>query len=574
MLNNISSFLNGKLNYNEETNNNKTTNENISSEVNEFVKYLNSDEFKFGLNQDEISFSNLTPELNNTEAKPQSKIQLNSYEEIKNAIQDLKLDNKVNISQDQLWNKDTKVSSYIKDDLSKLLYVKENGLTEQEIFVPGFTTNEEASKYSKVGDICTIGDSNKISIKLNDGTMKELNLSPSKYLELFPPAERYASQQGSIGDCYLVMTLDAMLKSPQGKEKLLSCFTENEDGSVTVKYPTSDIEFTLNPGEKTEDYISREYFSESNTRRLSFGLIDEYTTKTSIAENYENPFQLKGPQGLKMLEHLYGMVEYDKELTILTKNLETTDNESEKEILQELVNKYKNDKDTYITTFIGNGGLEDIVYQTFNITPYPGINDEELLTMEEKWDNLIITASTQEDKPELGIFGHHAYKLEPMKNEDGSYSYLVINPWNTSLNKTLTLEEVKNTFSKITAANINDNLPTPDLSIKNNTSKTANDILNDNDKGLTYTTNTLYDQYNLLQEEGFNVSGYELNNNNTEDPYLTKLKSDGSREYVKLLTETDSEGNSSYKLIRTIIKPNETESTINIYNCKYISPKA
>ena len=53
---------------------------------------------------------------------------------------------------------------------------------------------------------------------------------------LFPHDKEVVTiKQGQVGDCYLLASLDCILNMKGGRELLKSLFTENSDGSVTLR---------------------------------------------------------------------------------------------------------------------------------------------------------------------------------------------------------------------------------------------------------------------------------------------------------------------------------------------------
>ncbi len=134
----------------------------------------------------------------------------------------------------------------ILQDLQLLLNAKRFDMDVNDLMVK--TYNSEASIANvELGEVFVFND--KLCIKTDSGTGWEtLNISKEKYCELFPPVERYASSQGYSGDCYLVAALNTMMADPKGKLQLLSCLTENSDGSITVKLPDSVSEITIENG--------------------------------------------------------------------------------------------------------------------------------------------------------------------------------------------------------------------------------------------------------------------------------------------------------------------------------------
>ena len=180
------------------------------------------------------------------------------------------------------------------------------GKNAEKTFVPKFSSADDAISKLKVGDICQIADTGKISIKTADGSLKTLKLSPQKYLELFPPISRYAMEQKYIGDCYLIASLDIMNKTPETRANLLECFTENADGSVTVKIPKGKISQTFAADKTAEDYVSNNFFSIRISEQRS---------------GKKSDFIINGPEGMKMLEYTYGLNLLDDEIDKLQSEL-------------------------------------------------------------------------------------------------------------------------------------------------------------------------------------------------------------------------------------------------------------
>ena len=130
----------------------------------------------------------------------------------------------------------------------------EDGVDIRKLFTPSFDNIDIALKQIKIGDICEIKGSDKISIKISDDVLKELNLSPDTYLRLFPPCDRYAFGQQRIGDCYLVSALYNMEANPKSRSMLLSCFNEIENGVIEVKFPKGNKTFKLDLNNIAQDY--------------------------------------------------------------------------------------------------------------------------------------------------------------------------------------------------------------------------------------------------------------------------------------------------------------------------------
>lgn len=187
-----------------------------------------------------------------------------------------------------------KIDAQLADDVSKLYTAFKNGDDITETFVKKFSSTEDAVAQLGVGDVYQIEGSSKMGIILADGTAQELNISAEKYMELFPPVERFSMNQQRIGDCYLVAGLDALNKTPETRVQLLQCFTEQADGSVSVKLPNGKIEFTIEDGVSISESVSDSFLKTSNG-------------SSSIINQDGYLSLVNGPKGMQALEYTYGL---------------------------------------------------------------------------------------------------------------------------------------------------------------------------------------------------------------------------------------------------------------------------
>jgi len=133
-------------------------------------------------------------------------------------------------------NKDYKISRNVSDDLDKLYEAYINKKDIKDVFVPEFEDAEAAAEGVKTGDVCQIRGDKNISIKLADGSIKKLFITPETYLELFPPVERFIVSQNDIGDCYLLSSINSINQNPSARYKLLEMFRQNPDDTVDVVF--------------------------------------------------------------------------------------------------------------------------------------------------------------------------------------------------------------------------------------------------------------------------------------------------------------------------------------------------
>lgn len=151
------------------------------------------------------------------------------YEKIKaTGIFELIKDGKLNAS----CIKKIGVNSDLSSNMYKDLEILKSGGSIVAEFAKG-TDLQFAFQQTKAGDAVEIGN----KMYLNDGNqLVEWNMTKEKYLELFPPVERFATTQGGIGDCYLIQSMGLAMHNPYARVQFLKSFSlKGDDVIVTVK---------------------------------------------------------------------------------------------------------------------------------------------------------------------------------------------------------------------------------------------------------------------------------------------------------------------------------------------------
>ncbi len=132
-----------------------------------------------------------------------------------------------------LYPPTSQINRNVAADLDKLFEAYADSKDVKEVFVPKFKNIDEAANGIEIGDVCQIEGNKNISTKLPDGTIKELFITTDTFLELFPPVERFITQQSTkVGDCYLLSALDSIQQNPNARHILYEMFRENNDGTV------------------------------------------------------------------------------------------------------------------------------------------------------------------------------------------------------------------------------------------------------------------------------------------------------------------------------------------------------
>ncbi|MCM1338920.1 MAG: FHA domain-containing protein [Muribaculaceae bacterium] len=131
-----------------------------------------------------------------------------------------------------------KVSPSILENVDNNTFLSNRTLDEirriknNEPYVKTLTSIAEISNV-KNGNVAEING----KLYVNDnGNPVELNVSREKFEELFPPLESVTFKQGSLGDCWLVSSLDSYMDLPGGRVALYKLLRQEGD-DIIVQFP-------------------------------------------------------------------------------------------------------------------------------------------------------------------------------------------------------------------------------------------------------------------------------------------------------------------------------------------------
>lgn len=174
------------------------------------------------------------------------------------------------------------VSPFMRTDLELMDSVARNFPNSQNLnvtlmynYVPSVVSENEGISSSKVGDAFQVEGEEFIRIKTSETTSQQMNISRETYFNLFMPAQRFATSQQIMGDCYCIETFMALYQDPLMRSSIVSLFSETTDGQLTINLPR--------------------------------GLVSVTTPKNSLPAS-ENPGTYSsGATGFKLLEYAYGV---------------------------------------------------------------------------------------------------------------------------------------------------------------------------------------------------------------------------------------------------------------------------
>ena len=462
----------------------------------------------------------------------------------------------------------------IKDDIQMLKTAKEQNLPPQDLMVKNYDSNEAGVNNAKVGDVFSVGDEKNVYIKTDDNSSKRLKFDKDTYFKLFPPVERFAMNQSSMGDCYLISTLDNIYQDTETRVKILDCFEQDGD-NLKVQVPNDKnvriIENYCKDGsealenyddyhfingadgiklledlfgdiqkdrfitaakkqtyEKIDDTVSNQMKKEkksqflkdqkqtvedkkqryqaelkylqnggkipekagfSREKRIDFiqselkKLVGESISNTKLTKSLEKDTpdnfmkqinrknelykQINNPHGIWLKETHGSDCDWDEETKYFTSKpvIEEDENgvifESKKNIKE--FSKHFGDDITY---YRGNGGLAEIIYNTFGmktrmfLISSDGDKNKLVNILKEKTNNnkndFLVAGTTSyqfgfEGKgyENYNIVGSHVYSITPQKNLNGDIEYSVVNPWNTAYKVVLTQNQLFKYFDNI-----------------------------------------------------------------------------------------------------------------------------
>lgn len=346
---------------------------------------------------------------------------------VDSGLLDLIKDGKVNIKILQNIDENTFLSNRTLKDIRKIA----NG----ESLITTLKNPSELSnisKYVENGEVCELNE----KLYINDnGNAVEIKLSRQKFEELFPPLSRVSFEQGNIGDCWLVSTIDNLLDLPGGRVALYKLFEQQGD-DILIKFPgvAETVKF---PGGKTLKSPTDMQVSSPAANENSEGIkIIEQAFAVHRLRNGARAYNVNSPvtdistfaNVDELMERIISGSQEEALKDFFGKDIPIdyfgTDF-SDKNIMNQLIRKYANDENVFISFgTIATKGSTKV---------------EELLSA--KYD----------------IYSRHAYAIKGYDEKTGMV--YITNPHHTSVITEIPMHELIKYMSNCTIADITTGAP-------------------------------------------------------------------------------------------------------------------
>lgn len=386
-----------------------------------------------------------------------------------------------------------KMSKNMENDVDLIYNAHAEGKNPIDAYVPTVGNKQDGIKSVKIGDTFEVDGEKNIYFKDSEDNARQLKVSKETFAELFPPAERFAGVQGAAGDCYLLATLNTMIENPVKRGVLYDMFEETDD-AVNVKIPTGEKVYTA-PKSDLRQGIDKWQHMQGATGMIlaehAYGEELQYRLENEFHDfmNYEIlRMQKEEPQNTdKINGYRQRLADFDekskdpefKPVLMRFENpdangkltLQTDENGVMFKDLKTANKDVKRKLSTQADFYRGSiGGDLDVVMKDFGnegVKEFKTANAEQkaqlkaLMTSEDA-DKFIFTAGALSDgtlteKPiakEYSVYGCHAYKIAPFKDDKGQIKFYVENPWNATQNSVMDYDKLTEFFEIVCIAKV------------------------------------------------------------------------------------------------------------------------
>ncbi len=405
-----------------------------------------------------------------------------------------------------------KMNDNLAKDLDMVYEARKSGKDVADVYVPNVKSQAEGNKTTKVGDVFKVADQDKIYVKTDENESRQLDMDKKMFMKLFPPAKRFTTQQQSIGDCYLVSTLGTCMNHPKARVALYEAFHQDGD-DVTVKFKNGYGEYKYKNAEVPKDRVQKYSLKGSNGIRIledAYGLdsVNKADTKFREIMNDKIAQKRKEVQKAPMAKKAEAMESLKGHQKRLNDYLEAKKDPNRTVVVCRDDNYYniyyeedenglkfadlkadpdnKSDKFQRAADFY-RGSLGGYNFEVMERLGFGGFRQWNL-NFEEKEvkkqmmqdnfnDNFVMTGGTRANGSRVenpvaesaGVYGFHAYTLEPQKDESGNLKVRCTNPWNTSYDADISYDKFLEYYDSVSIIDVNSygkNLPLQEQPVK------------------------------------------------------------------------------------------------------------
>ena len=391
-----------------------------------------------------------------------------------------------------------KMNDNLAKDLDMVYEARKAGKDVADVYVPNVKSQAEGNKNTKVGDVFKVENQDKIYVKTDENESRQLDMDKKMFMKLFPPAKRFTTQQQSIGDCYLVSTLGTCMNHPKARVALYEAFHQDGD-DVTVKFKNGYGEYKYKNAEVPKDRDQKYTLKGSNGIRIledAYGLdsVNKADAKfkeimtDKIAQKRKEvqkaPMDKKSEAMKSLKGHQQRLKDYleakkDPNRTIVVCRDDNYYNiyyeEDENGLKFADLKKdpdNKNDKFQRAADFY-RGSLGGYNFEVMERLGFGGFRQWNL-NFEEKEvkkqmmqdnfnDKFVMTGGTRASGGRVenpvaeaaGVYGFHAYTLEPQKDAKGDLKVRCTNPWNTSYDADISYDKFLEYYDSVSIIDVN-----------------------------------------------------------------------------------------------------------------------
>lgn len=297
------------------------------------------------------------------------------------------------------------------------------------------------SKFVENGDVCELNG--KLFVNDN-GKAVEIKLSKQKFEELFPPLSRVSFEQGYLGDCWLVSTLDNLMDLSDGRVALYKMF-EQQGNDVLIKFPGVDKAVKFPNGQSIQSINGKQLLSPAQDAK---GVLAHEGTA----------------EGILMIEQAYAVHRLKEGARAYNANSSVTDISSfaDVDVLMERAR---------------SGWQEEAINEIFGrkiATDHYGTditNRQQMVDLIKKYaedDKVLISFGTidngkveSELSKKYDIYSTHAYSIKGYDEKTGMV--YITNPWHTSVVTEIPMYELTKYMRHVTVAKFDGvgSIPTP-----------------------------------------------------------------------------------------------------------------